>query len=103
MEGFQAEGYPVVEFSQQSAGMVQATSGFQQAVIDEGLTHDGDPTLMLHVRNCHVELAKGGIKVQKASKMSTAKIDSAVAGIMARYRAVFYADRPEPVRGVFIG
>ncbi len=102
LEDLREEGLPVIEFSQQAASMVEATAGFQQAVVAGTLSHDGDPRLELHVRNCHIEPARGGVKVKKDSKMSSRKIDAAVAAIMCHKRAAFYAERPVPVRGIRI-
>lgn len=91
----------VVEFPTFSrARMAPACTGFYAAVMDGRLTHDGDPRLARHVANAVVKTSPMGDYITKVDKNSPAKIDLAVAAIIAlsaaavakpRRRAVFVA------------
>lgn len=83
----------VVEFPTFStARMGPACTAFYAAVADGGLTHDGDARLTRHVANCVAKQTPQGDVVTKASKDSPAKIDLAVASILA-YQAFSTAQR----------
>jgi len=93
------EGLPVVEFPQSPANMVPATQRFYEAVINQTLTHAGDPRLARHLENCVVKVDARGTRLAKESKSSPRKIDLAVAAVMALDRAVMPAEdkqRSEP-------
>jgi phage terminase large subunit-like protein len=64
-------------------------------VLDQALTHDGDPRLARHVANCVVKPSPQGDVITKADKDSPAKIDLAVAATIA-YQAAASA---RPARG----
>ncbi|ORA38704.1 terminase large subunit domain-containing protein [Mycobacterium aquaticum] len=76
--------------------MAPACTGFYSAVMDGRLTHDGDPRLARHVSNCVVKATPRGDVVTKADKDSPAKIDLAVAAILAHSRASVCVDTPLP-------
>ncbi|WP_205850401.1 terminase TerL endonuclease subunit [Mycolicibacterium sp. CR10] len=67
--------------------MAPACTGFYAAVMDARITHDGDPRLARHVANCVVKTSPQGDYVTKADKDSPAKIDLAIAAILAHSRA----------------
>lgn len=80
------EGYPIVDFPTNSPGrMVPATTQFTEAVLASkpGLTHDGDPRLARHIGNCVLKVDRLGPRIVKEHKMSTKRIDFAVAAILA--------------------
>lgn len=94
--------YPrrVVEFPTFSrARMAPACTAFYAAVLDGRLTHDGDPRLARHVGNALVKPSPQGDYITKADKDSPAKIDLAVAAVIAYSQAVI----APPVSDLFVG
>ena len=91
----------VTEFPTYSrARMAPACTTFYSAVMEGALSHDGDPRLARHVSNAVVKSSPLGDYITKADKDSPAKIDLAVAAVIA-YAA--YAACKRPARGdVFI-
>jgi phage terminase large subunit-like protein len=88
--------YPgrVTEFPTFSrARMAPACTTFYTAVMEQTVSHDGDPRLARHVSNCVVKSSPLGDYVTKADKDSPAKIDLAVAAIIA-YSAAAGDKRP---------
>jgi phage terminase large subunit-like protein len=84
----------VVEFPTFSrARMAPACTTFYTAVMEQTVSHDGDPRLARHVSNCVVKSSPLGDYVTKADKDSPAKIDLAVAAIIA-YSAAAGDKRP---------
>ncbi len=78
------EGLAMIAFPQTDARMVPATRLFYDLLIDRRIWHDGDPTLALHLRNCHaVERGENGWRLRKGTKSSARKIDGAIAAVMA--------------------
>lgn len=78
----------VLEFPTYSrARMAPACTGFYAAVMDGALTQDGDPRFARHVANCIIKTTPYGDCVTKVDKDSPAKIDLAVAAIIAHSRA----------------
>jgi phage terminase large subunit-like protein len=87
----------VVEFPTFSrARMAPACTAFYSAVLEGGLSHDGDPRLARHVANAVVKPSPLGDYITKADKDSPAKIDLAVAAVIAYHAA---ATSPPPRRG----
>lgn len=78
---------PVVSFPQTSTRMVPATARFYEAAVNGFFTHDGNPALIRHVRNCRVHETAAGQMVKKEARASNRKIDLAVTAIMALDRA----------------
>lgn len=78
--------------------MAPATTALHAAVLDQTLTHDGDPRLARHVANCVVQPSTQGDVITKADKDSPAKIDLAVAGAIA----YFHAAQAAPRRGLVV-
>jgi phage terminase large subunit-like protein len=87
------EGLPIVEFPQSPARMIPATTRFYEAVMNQGLTHSGDPRLARHLSNCMIKTDSRGSRLSKDHKGSPRKIDLAVAAVMALERA---CTEPEP-------
>ena len=63
--------------------MAEATSRFYSAVMEQGLSHDGDFNLFQHLINCVPKETPQGTLVTKINKSSARKIDLAIASIMA--------------------
>lgn len=82
----------VIEFpTYVRARMAPACTTFHSAVMDGRLTHDGDPRLARHVANAVVMSSLQGDYITKADKDSPAKIDLAVAAVIAASRALLTA------------
>lgn len=90
----------VVDFHTFSrARMAPASSAFYAAVMERGLTHDADPRFARHVSNCVVKATPQGDCIQKVDKDSPAKVDLAVAAVIAWSRASVAKRRPPMVAG----
>ena len=83
----EAEGLPIVEYPQSPQRMVPATQRFYEAVLNEGLTHFGDPRLARHIDNCVLRVDARGSRLAKETRNSPRKIDLAVAAVMVLDRA----------------
>ncbi len=84
MQELESEGIPILEFPNSVARMVPAWTEFYAAVMDEdGLTHDGDPTLTRHVENMRLKLDEKGARPVKESKMSGRHIDLGICAVIA--------------------
>jgi len=70
--------------------MAPASTAFYAGVMEGTITHDGDPRMARHVSNCVVKATAQGDVVTKADKDSPAKIDLAVAGIIAHARMLHH-------------
>lgn len=86
-QALEAEGLPVIEFPQSPARMTPATQRFSEAVLNEGLSHDGDLRLTRHLNNCVLRVDARGSRLSKETKNSPRKIDLAVAAVMALHLA----------------
>lgn len=88
----------VVEFPTFTrARMAPACTTFYSAVLESGLTHDGDPRLARHISNAVVKSSPQGDYITKQDKDSPAKIDLAVAAIIAFSRASLARPRRSPL------
>lgn len=94
------EGLPIVEFAQSSARMIPATQRFYEAVMNETVTHNGDPRLARHLANAVVKTDSRGSRIYKDGRNSPRKIDLAVAAIMALERSMVEPE-PEPIPQFF--
>lgn len=83
----EGEGLPIVEYPQTPARMTPATTRFYEAVLNQTLTHSGDPDLARHVCNAVVKTDSRGTRITKETKTSARRIDLAVAAVMAHERA----------------
>lgn len=91
----------VLEFPTFSrARMAPACTAFYSAVMDGTLTHDGDPRMARHISNAVVKTSPMGDYVTKADKDSPAKIDLAVAAIVAHSEAILH--KPARTARVFV-
>lgn len=89
MQALDDHGLPVVEYPQSPSRMIKACAKLFDAVTNDGLTHDGNPTLARHFDNAIVKMTPAGPHVKKDSRNSPRKIDAAVSAIMAHDRATF--------------
>jgi phage terminase large subunit-like protein len=83
MQILEGEGLPVLEYPQSPGRMVPATTRFYEAVVNQALTHSGDPRLARHVANCVIRTDPRGVRLAKEHKHSKRRIDLAVAAVMA--------------------
>lgn len=67
--------------------MAPACTAFYAAVMERHLSHDGDSRLARHLANCQIKPTPHGDVIVKADKDSPAKIDLAVAAVIAYSRA----------------
>jgi phage terminase large subunit-like protein len=93
LQALEAEGLPVSEFPQSPSRMTPATTGLYEAVVNQQVTHSGDPRLARHVGNCVVRVDSRGTRLAKEHKHSLRRIDLAVAAVMAHSRATWLAGR----------
>ena len=83
----------VIEWNTAHAGrMGPATDRMYAAVMDHGLTHDGDGRLAAHIAHCVAKSTANGDLVSKDKRNSPRKIDAAVGAIVALDRAAFHAN-----------
>jgi len=87
----------VVEWNTAAAGrMAPATDRLYQAVVNQTMTHDGEPRLAAHVAHCIAKSTPMGDLVSKDKRGSPRKIDAAVAAIVALDRAAWHtANKPK--------
>jgi phage terminase large subunit-like protein len=88
----EGEGATVVTFPQTAQRMGPATTRFQVAVMNHGLTHNGDPVLAAHIANARIKVDPRGQRIVKETTYSLRKVDAAVAACMALDRAA----EPDP-------
>jgi phage terminase large subunit-like protein len=96
MEAWQQMGLPVVEFPQTPSRMVPATAAFYDAVVNQQIKHDGNPSLARHAANATPYYSRNGLMIRKESKTSLKRIDLLVAGLMAHSRAGTLGSAPAP-------
>jgi phage terminase large subunit-like protein len=81
-------GLPIVEFPSTSAArMVKASATFFDAVMDNKLTHSGDPLVARHLDNAVLKIDSIGPRIVKENRNSNRRIDAAVAAVIAYDRA----------------
>ena len=83
--------------------MAEACSSFYQAVVSDGLTHDGHPGLARHVDNAVLKETAAGAYITKEDRLSPRKIDAAIAAVIAYNRAMWHHMNPKQTirAGVF--
>jgi phage terminase large subunit-like protein len=87
-EELEDDGLPIEVFPQTAERMGRATQRFFEAVVDHGLTHDGNPALARHLENAVLKPTPSGkARIVKSSPSSKAWIDLAVTGVMGVDRA----------------
>jgi phage terminase large subunit-like protein len=88
MEVLENMGLPIVEWPSTSARrMVPACAKFYDAVVEERLIQDNDPTLARHLENAITKVDALGPRIVKEKRNSPRKIDAAVAAVIAYDRA----------------
>jgi len=100
IEGWSAK-WPgrVVEYNTAAAQrMGPATDRLFSAVAEGAITNDGDERLAAHIAHCVAKSTPHGDVVTKDKRMSTRKIDAAIAAIIAADRAAFHAVNARPIR-----
>lgn len=96
-----AHGDRVVEWNTAYARrMAPATDRFYAAVMEDHVTHDGDPILAAHMGNAVAKSTALGDLITKDRRGSTRKIDAAVAAIVAYDRAAWHIANPPKRRRV---
>lgn len=65
------------------AQITRALNSFYDAVLDGGLTHDGNPVLTRHILNARRRTNRGGYGIYKQHPDSPHKIDGAIAAVLA--------------------
>ena len=104
MQVLAEEGYPIVEYPSTNARrMVPACAKFFDAVVENRLTHDGDPLLARHLSNAVVKSDNLGVRIVKENRASSRRIDAAVAAVIAFDRATTSRIEPEQLQpGVYV-
>lgn len=74
--------------------MAPATDRLYQAVVDQTVTHDGDPRMAAHFAHTVAKATTLGDLVSKDKRNSPRKIDAAVAAILAMDRAAHHYNNP---------
>lgn len=88
MEVLQDKGVPIVEYPSTSARrMVTACARFYDAVMENRVTHDGNPLVARHLSNAVVKVDNLGVRIVKENRASQRRIDAAVAAVIAYDRA----------------
>lgn len=105
MADLEEAGLPIVEYPTSStARMVPAWKKFYDAVLDRGLTHDGDPRLARHVSNMVLKTDRFGARPVKEHKASKRHIDLGICAVGAFDRAtVPLGEEPDDVIAMVIG
>lgn len=102
MEIIESAGFPIVEWPSTSARrMVPACAKFYDAVVEQRIVHDADPTLARHLENAVTKVDALGPRIVKEKRNSPRKIDGAVAAVIAYDRAT--VGRIEQVVPQFFG
>jgi len=92
LQRLESDGLPVVRFPQSTARMTPASQRFYSAVVDQTVTHDGNPALARHVGNAVLRVNSRGQRIEKETRYSAKKVDLCVAAVMALDRAA----EPDP-------
>lgn len=88
MEVLENAGLPIVEWPSTSPRrMVPACAKFYDAVVEQRIQHDSDPTLARHLENAVTKIDSLGPRIVKEKRNSPRKIDAAVAAVLAYDRA----------------
>lgn len=88
----------VLEFNTaHAARMAPATDRLYELLMEQQVTHDGDPRMIAHFDHAVAKTTHLGDLISKDKKGSARKIDSAVTAIMAVDRAAFHAAKPARV------
>lgn len=103
MEVLAEKGLPIVEWPSTSARrMIPATTKLQDAVLDEVMSHDGNPILSRHIDNAVLKTDNMGSRIVKDKRSSQRRIDAAVAAILAFDRATSGRIEEELIPRVYV-
>lgn len=94
LQDWQERGWPVVEWPNVLARTVPAWKEFYSAVMEQRVTHDGDPGLARHVANAVLKVDHRGARPTKEYTTSGRKIDRLIAAMMAHDEAVQVVPAP---------
>jgi len=98
-----SEGVTTLEYPHSPARLTKGTTELHTAIVNNGLTHSGNPDLRAHVLAASVIEHDGGLRLGKASRSRNApKIDLAAALVMCASRCLWLASR-KPQRRRVIG
>lgn len=79
---------PIIEIpTNNRATMSELCSRLYTAIVNKGVTHDGNPRLAAHMANAMVKETPDGAYITKGNRHSSRKIDLAVAAVLAFGRA----------------
>lgn len=96
------DGFPCVQMRQGFASLSAPTKSLEKSILSKALRHDGNAVLRWNISNAAVETdPAGNIKLSK--KVSTEKIDGAVALVMAVDRMDHNAAEPRGPQLLIIG
>ena len=95
------EGLPVVTFPQTASRMTPATTRFFEAVVNQQITHNGDPRLSRHIANATLRVDQRGSRLAKEKRGSSRRIDLAVASVMALERASWWHSQGGNIPQIF--
>lgn len=87
LQRLEDEGYPIVDFPTNGTRMIPPTKTFFDAVLDQDLSHNGDPALARHVASTRLKQDARGSRIAKEYRASTQYIDLCVAAVIAVGRA----------------
>jgi len=96
LQDWQERGWPVVEWPNVLARTVPAWKDLYGAVMEQRVTHDGDPGLARHVANAVLKVDHRGARPTKEYGSSTRKIDRLIAAMMAFDQARLPVEVAEP-------
>ena len=91
-EELEDERLPIEVFPQTPERMGKATQRFYEAVVDKGITHDGDPRLARHIGHAVPKPTNRGLaRIVKETPDSTRWIDAAVTAVFGLDRAEWWS------------
>ncbi len=97
MQVLEAEGLPIVEFPQSNARLIPAWKDFFDSVLDQSVSHDGDPRLARHIENMRLKIDQHGARPVKETGSSTRHIDLGICAMCALAEARAHrAQKPAP-------
>lgn len=96
LQKLEDEGYPIVEFPTNGTRMAAPTKTFFDAVLDQELTHNGDPAMSRHVSNTQLKQDSRGSRITKEYRSSSRHIDLTVAAVIALGRARAWREQEAP-------
>lgn len=74
---------PLEWWTNRTRPMVEALARFQDAVVEQRLSHDGNPVLTRHALNARRRVGRVGLTIAKENPHSNRKIDAVMAAVLA--------------------